>query len=84
MAKAPSAESILATRTGAAVMTFAAWLERTPAAKDFVLKWAEMRRAGETDWSYRKLMTYLRKTYKAPFSAESVIHKWIAENGGVR
>lgn len=54
------------------------WLQRNPEAAEFVREWARMSAAGETDWSLRRLVRYLRAEYGFPFTQRESISRWLA------
>jgi len=62
---------------GGNALPFGKWLDLHRAAQEFVNTWIEMRKAGESDWSARRVFLHLRREFGCPSKTESVFQRWL-------
>ena len=70
---------ILAAPTSATSAPVAGWFDCHPEAAEFAREWRRMKVAGETDWSLRRILRYLREELDFPFHTREAIERWLAK-----
>ena len=60
-----------------------AWFGEHEEARDLVETWMDMRAAGETTWTVRRLQTELETSYRFPFVSD-YLRTWLSRAYGAR
>ena len=72
-------EILAAPPPGGAGAPVVLWFDGHPEAAEFAREWRRMKAAGETDWSLRRLLRYLREELDFPFHTRDALERWFAK-----